>query len=194
MPTLHDETGGVIARFLWLIVIVTVVAGGALYAYGKHQAPLAFEGTHAATNRDAHDPTSVVFTRDATVSVATIVRNDGRLPVTVEGLSLDPAGRGDPLIPVSLGLGDGKTPTPAATTFAPPALDPSSAIGVVITFGVNPDLSCDRVPTSADVIPLPAVELRFSSYGIESTQAVALDAGAPTIEGLTRTRCEAVVS
>ena len=193
MPSLRDETGGVIARFLWLMIIVSVVGGGALYAYGTHQEPLAFEGMHAATNDDTRDPTSVAFGRDAMVSIATIVRNDGRLPVTLEGLTLDPPNHTDPLIPVSLGLGDGRTPTPSATTFSPPALDPSSAIGIVITFGINPNLSCDRIPATGTE-PLPSVQLRFSSYGIESTQAVTLGDGAPTIEGLTRARCTAVVS
>jgi hypothetical protein len=194
MRSLHDETGGVIARLLWMFVIVSVLAGGVLYAYGKNQRPLAFEGTHAAAGTDAHAPTSVAFGRGATVSIATIVRNDGRLPVTLEGLALDPPDRTEPLIPESLGLGDGRTPTPSTITFSPPELEPSSAIGVVITFGVNPSLSCERVPTSATPVALPAVDLRFSSYGIESTQAVALDHGAPTITGFTRSRCEAVAS
>jgi hypothetical protein len=42
-------------------------------------------------------------------------------------------------------------------------------------------------------LPLPPVQLRFSSYGVESVQAVPLEKGAPTIEGLTRDRCEAAV-
>jgi hypothetical protein len=191
-PSVRDETGGIVARLLWFIVVVSVIAGGALYAYGTHQRPFAFEGTHAATTADTHDPATVRFGPNAAVAIATIVRNDGRLPVTLEGLSLDPPGHTDPLIPVSLGLGDGRTPTASATTFSPPALDPSSAIGVVITFGVNPNLSCEHLPATS-ALPLPPVELRFSTYGVESSQAVALDDGAPTITGLTRARCEAAV-
>lgn len=194
MPSLRDETGGVVARLLWLIVVVSVVAGGALYAYGKQQQPLAFEGVHAAIDGDAHGSASVVFARDATVSIATVVRNVGRFPVTLEGLALDPPNRSDALIAVSLGLGDGRTPTPSATTFSPPALDPSSAIGIVITFGVNPNLSCEHVPVRPVPMSLPPVELRFSSYGVESTQAVRLGDGGPTVEGLTRERCQEAVS
>jgi hypothetical protein len=193
MPSLGDERGGVVAKLLVLIVAVSVVAGGALYAYGTHQHPLAFEGSHAATDRDRDDPSSVTFASGATVSVATVVRNEGRLPVTIEGLSLEPPGRTEPMMPVSLGLGDGRTPTPSTTDFAPPALDPSSAIGVVITFGVNPNLSCARFGDEAQRITLPPVELRITSFGIESTQSVALDEDAPAIGGLTRARCEAVV-
>jgi len=191
---LADERGGVVAKFLVLLVVLAVLAGGALYLYGTNQQPLAFDGTHAATGDHERNPATVAVTRGATISIATVLRNVGRLPVTLEGLVEDPPGRDDPFVPISLGLGDGTTPTPSATGFAPPALDPSSGIGVVITYGVNPNLSCTRFTDEpGDTRSLPPVDLRFSSYGVESTQAVPLDTGAPTVEGITRAHCEAVV-
>ena len=195
-PSIREEHGGVVAKFFALVVVLAVLAGGVLYTYGKHQQPLAFDGIHAVTSDGGHDPRSIAFAQGVTVSIATVVRNVGRLPVTLEGLSLDPPPKTEALIPVSLGLGDGRTPIASATTFAPPALDPSSGIGVVVTYGINPSVACSRLPASPDGSsqPLPPVELRFSSYGVESTQLVPLDDGAPTIEGLTRDRCEAVVS
>jgi hypothetical protein len=191
----RDERGGVVAKLLALIVIIAVLGGGALYLYGTNQQPLAFEGTHTATNDNHRNPETVAFARDATISVATVLRNTGRLPITLEGLVEDPPGREDPFVPISLGLGDGTTPTASATGFTPPALDPSVGIGVVITYGVNPNLLCTRFTDKAGAaLSLPPVDLRFSSYGVENTQAVPLDKGAPTVNGLTRARCEAVVS
>jgi hypothetical protein len=191
---IHDEDGGVIAKCFAVVIVLTVLAGGALYTYGKHQQPLAFDGVHTLTSDGGRDPHAVVFARGATVSIATVVRNVGRLPVTLEGLALDPPPRTEAFIPISLGLGDGRTPTPSAMTFAPPALDPSSGIGVVVTYGLNPNVACSQLSAPPAGETLPPVELRFSSYGVESTQLVPLDEGAPTIQGLTRDRCEAILS
>ncbi len=193
-PSVRDEAGGVVAKFFAFAVVLVVLAGGALYTYGKHQQPLAFDGVHAMSGDGEHDPQAVAFAQGTTISIATVVRNVGRVPVTLEGLALDPPDRSDALVPISLGLGDGHSPTLSATTFAPPALEPSSGIGVVVTYGVNPNLSCSQLPAVAADETLPPVELRFSSYGVESTQLVPLDDGAPTIHGLTRDRCQAVVS
>jgi hypothetical protein len=194
-PSLHDERGGVVAKLLGLLVVLAVLAGGALYWYGTEQEPLVFDGVHVATGDHQHDPKTVAFTAGATITVATIVRNVGRLPVTLEGLPADPPGRQDPFVPVSIGLGDGRTATDETAAFTPPTLDPSSGIGVVITFGVNPNLACTRFTgTPSEPLNLPPVTLSFSSYGVESTQAVPLDAGAPRVTGLTRTRCEAAIS
>jgi hypothetical protein len=192
---LADERGGVVAKLLVLIVVLAVLAGGALYLYGIGQQPLAFDGTHVATGDHQRNPETVAVARGATISIATVVRNVGRLPVTLEGLVEDPPNKEDPFVPIDLGLGDGTTPIASTSGFTPPALDPSSGIGVVITYGVNPNLVCARFTDEpGDARPLPPVDLRFSSYGVESTQAVPLDTGAPTIEGLTRANCEAAVS
>jgi hypothetical protein len=193
-PAVRDETGGVVAKFFAFVVVLAVLAAGALYTYGKHQQPLAFDGVHAMSGDGEHDPQAVAFAEGATISIATVVRNVGRVPVTLEGLALDPPDRNDALVPISLGLGDGRSPTLSATTFAPPELEPASGIGVVVTYGVNPNLSCSQLPAVDADETLPPVELRFSSYGVESTQLVPLDDGAPTIHGLTRNRCQAVVS
>lgn len=194
MRSLNDERGGVVAKLLALLVVLAVLAGGSLYVYGTHQEPLAFAGVHVSTSAQQHDPKTVAFARGATIVVATVLRNVGRLPITLEGLVADPPGKDDPFVPVSIGLGDGRTAATTATGFVPPSLDPSSGIGVVITFGVNPNLVCARfTDTPSDPLSLPPVQLRFTSYGVESTQGVPLDL-APKVAGLTRARCEAVVA
>ncbi len=189
---LHDERGGIVAKLLVFIVLLAVLAGGALYIYAKQQRPLALDGTHAVSDGQ-QGPKTVRFAPDVTIAVATVVRNAGRLPITLEGLDVEPPGNDDPIVAVSLGLGDGRTPAASTDAFAPPALNPGAGIGVVITFGVNPNLACTRFGSKAVTLPLPPVQLRYSSYGVESVQAVPLEKGAPTIEGLTRDRCEAAV-
>jgi hypothetical protein len=190
---LHDERGGVVAKLLVFIVVLAVLAGGVLYVYAKQQRPLALDGTHAVSDGQ-QAPKTVRFAPGVTIAVATVVRNAGRLPVTLEGLDVEAPSNDDPMVPVSLGLGDGRTTTASTDTFTPPSLNPGAGIGVVITFGVNPNLSCTRFGSHAATLPLPPVQLRFSSYGVESVQPVPLDKGAPTIEGITRDRCEAAVS
>ncbi len=189
----HDERGGIVAKLLVFIVVLAVLAGGVLYVYAKQQRPLALDGTHALSDGQ-QAPKTVRFAPGVTIAVATVVRNAGRLPTTLEGLDVEPPGNDVPIVPISLGLGDGRTPIASTESFAPPSLNPGAGIGVVITFGVNPNLSCTRFGSKAVTLPLPPVQLRFSSYGVESVQAVPLDKGAPAIEGLTRDRCEAAVS
>jgi hypothetical protein len=191
----HDETGGVFAKILGLLVVLAVLAGAALYLYGKQQQPLSFDGVHVATSDHLRDPSSVAVTRGTEIFVATIVHNDGRLPITLQGLSEATAGKTDPYVPVSMALGDGRTPDPATEGFTPPSLDPGNGIGIVITFQLNPSLACSRfTDTPGGPLPLPPVGLRFASYGVETTQSVPLGKGAPTVEGPTRARCEAAMS
>jgi hypothetical protein len=193
MTTLADERGGVLAKLLLWIVVLAVLAGGALYIYGTHQQPLELgPSVHVASSDGDTQPSTVTVTPGAIVSVATFVYNRGRLPITLEGLGAD-APHDAPLVPVELRLGDGTSTAPAKTAvFTKKALDPGSGIGVLIVYGVNPDLACNRYgdqpgePTS-----LPPVTLRFSSYGIDTTQSIELGRGAPTVAGLTRTQCEA---
>jgi hypothetical protein len=194
MNMLHDERGGVVAKLLGLIVVLALLAGGALYLYAKQQQPLSFDTLHVATSDHERDPGTVPLEPGASIYVATFIHNDGRLPVTLEGLSQDPLAKDDPFVPLTIGLGNGKTPTPEPAGFDPPALDPGDGIGVVIAFAVNPVLACSRfTDTPSEPLALPPVELRFTTYGVETTQVVPLGKGAPTIDGLTRSRCEAAL-
>jgi len=191
---LHDERGGVVAKLLGLIVVLALLAGGALYVYAKQQQPLSFAEVHVGTGDHDRDPATVRVKRGASIYVATIVHNDGRLPVTLEGLSEDPLGKDDPFVPLTIGLGDGETPSPSAAGFQPWSLDPGEGLGIVITFAVNPELSCARfTDVPSEPLALPPVELRFTSYGVETTQSLPLGKGAPRVERLTRNRCEAAI-
>jgi len=97
----------------------------------------------------------------------------------------------DAYVPVSLELGDGKTPKPANGAFDPPSLDPGTGIGVVVTYAINPNLECGHFGDApSDPTPFPSLPVRLSSYGVDTTQTIALDQGAPTVSGITKNTCE----
>jgi len=180
------------AKVLGLLVIVAVIASAALYMYGRHQQPLALGDLIVAPTNDGPRGGAVVLDADGQLQYATIVRNTGRLPVTLEGVAV-PDGKPTPLIVTSMGLGDGSDPT-AAAVFAPVDLNPGSGVGVVVTLGVNPAYPCARLgDRPAATLVLPSLAVRFSSYGVTSTQALAAD-NAPVVTGLTRASCEAATT
>jgi hypothetical protein len=190
MSRLADEDGGVIAKLLGILLVLAVCASAALYVYGKHQQPLSLQGAHAATGDGQRGPATVGVTKGSAVYVATIVHNDGRLPVTLDGLAPGAIGPTDAYVPISLALGDGKTPKPSSAAFVPPSLGPGTGIGVVVTYTINPNLACERfTETPSDPTPLPPVPLRLSSYGVDTAQTVPLAQGAPTVSGITKTSC-----
>jgi hypothetical protein len=181
------QSGGAIAKVLVFLLLAALVVSVGLYAYGNVQQPLTMDAlTPAPAN--AGPGRTVQLDGDGELRVATVVRNDGRLPVTIEGV--DPSGATtDPLVVTSLELGDGADPS-AAAVFSPVSLDRGAGVGVVLTFGVNPDFPCDRLTGDAGAQPLPPVTLRFSSYGVDGTQMIVAD-HPPSVTGLTRSVCEA---
>lgn len=190
MTALAGERGGVVTKLLAILLVLGIIATAALYIYGKRQQPLSADGVHVATSDGGRQPATVGIAPGRSVYVATIVRNDGRLPVTLEGLA--PAtSPTDAYVPVSIELGDGKTPKPANGAFAPPSLDPGTGIGVVVTYAINPNLECGHFGDApSDPTPFPSLPVRLSSYGVDTTQTIALDQGAPTVSGITKNTCE----
>jgi hypothetical protein len=177
------ESGGAVAKLLVALVMIAVLASAALYVYGTRQRPLEL-GNAVPAPANAGSGSSVRLDPDGTLRVATIVRNDGRLPVTLQGLGDQPSG---PLVATSLGLGDGHDPTSAAA-FAPMALDPGTGVGIVLVFAPDPG-ECARLgddPSTA--MPFPAVALRFSSYGVAATDTVRPE-DAPAVVGMTSDVC-----
>jgi hypothetical protein len=183
MLRLMRESGGALAKLLVSLLLIGVVASAVLYVYATRQRPLRL-GKAVPAPANASDDSSVTIDADGTLRVATVVRNDGRLPVTLEGLGDQPAG---PLVATSLGLGDGHDATSAAA-FTPTALTPGTGLGIVVVFTLD-DTACaglDDEPTAA--IAFPAVALRFSSYGVAATDTVRPE-DAPAVIGVTRDVC-----
>jgi hypothetical protein len=189
---LRAEDGGVLAKTLGLLLIVVLLGAGAMYVYGKRQQPLSVgDATIRATDVDAG---SITLTPDGHVYVAVIVRNDGAFPVTLLGLDDAPAPRDQPYVATNIGLGDGKTANPSsAAAFTSVALKPGAGVGIFVVFEANPGLACARVADTAEASTVfPPIPLRFSTYGVESTQPVEIP-DAPTIQGFTRAQCEDAV-
>jgi hypothetical protein len=181
------QSGGATAKLLGLLLVVALLASAALYAYGANQQPLALGALTAGAKNLGRDTTAVTLDRDGALRFAAIVRNAGRLPITLEGVAT-PTGKPQPLIVASIGLGDGADPA-AAAVFTPVALDPGTGIGIVIEFAMNPFYPCDRLGNDpSQALPLPPMPLRFSSYGITGTQMLE-SADAPVVVGLTRKVC-----
>jgi hypothetical protein len=177
------ESGGALAKLLVTLVVIAVLVSAALYVYGTRQRPLEL-GRAVPARANAASGSSVTLDADGTLRVATVVRNDGRLPVTLEGLGDQPRG---PLVATSLGLGDGHDPRSAAA-FAPMALDPGTGVGIVLVFAPDPG-ACARLGDDATVaMPFPAVVLRFSSYGVTATDTVRPE-DAPAVVGMTTDVC-----
>lgn len=184
-----NQSGGATAKLLGLLLVVAVVASAALYLYARHQQPLALGDISVHSANDGPVDSTVVLDADGQLRVATIVRNTGRLPVTLEGVAA-PSGKAEPLIVTSIGLGDGSDPT-AAVTFAPVGLDPGTGVGIVVVVGVNPAYPCARLgQRPQETLPLPAIAMRFSSYGVTTTQTLAPE-DAPAVTGVTRASCTA---
>jgi hypothetical protein len=190
VTSLAGDRGGVMTKLLGILLVLGICATAALYIYGKRQQPLSAEGAHVATSDGGRRPAAIGIAPGRSVYVATIVRNDGPLPVTIDGLAPAPSAPTDAYVPVSIELGDGKRPQPTSVAFAPPSLDPHTGIGVVITYALNPDLACARFGDApSDPAPLPPMPLRLSSYGVDTTQSLTLP-GPPTVSGITRASCE----
>lgn len=182
---MRSQAGGAIAKLLVVMLLLVVAAIAVLFAYGRRQQPLAIGEPHLVTAAGPARGPTVALAPDGQVLVATMVRNTGRLPVRLEGLAVSVAA-GEPLVASSIGLGNGRDPTSAAA-FTPVALDPGEGIGVVLTYTVDPAFPCASATGEAALAP---AVVRFSSYGVASTQALPWSEPVPTATGLTRAACE----
>ena len=192
MTRLHSEDGGIIAKILGLMLIVVLIAAGAMYVYGKRQQPLAID--RVALRATETGNRGVVLAKDGRVYLATIVHNDGTLPITLQGLDDTTPPHSQPYVATSIGLGDGKTTNPAGSaTFTAVALKPGAGVGIFVVYEPNPGLTCAGYDdTAGRPTAFPPIPLRFSSYGVESTQSVEVPDG-PSVQGFTRAQCEAAV-
>lgn len=189
MRRIGDQHGGVLAKTLALLLIVMLLGAGAMYVYGKRQQPLSVDSAtlHATDTATG----TLLLAPDGRVYVATIVHNDGVFPVTLLGLDETPAPHDQPYAASSIGLGDGKTANPAAAAaFTSVALKPGAGVGIFVVYEPNPGLTCANATNSPSrATPFGPIPLRFSTYGVESTQAIEIP-DAPEVAGFTRAQCE----
>lgn len=200
LTTVNHESGGAVTKLLVVVFLVLVAASGAMYVFLRGDDPLALSpeatvGVNRALRRtDVPSDATVTLVRGAEVYVATFVRNDGRFPVTFEGLG--DLGEVDdvPYIPVEIRLGDGNEPDPEGTAvFTPQTLDPGEGIGVLVIYTPNPDLLCQLLPdeaagrgTTIDGFPVEG-----SSYGVSFAQQLRAAEPYATVAPASRAECEA---
>lgn len=197
------ETGGIATKLLIGVFVLAVVGSVAMYLFLRNDEPLALSPTANVdmnkTLRDAEVPedADVVLVRGGEVYVATFVRNDGRFPVTFEGLG--DLGEVDdvPYIPVDIRLGDGAEADPSGTAaFTSQTLDPGEGVGVLVIYTPNPDLICQLLPddaagrgTAIDGFPVTG-----TVFGVSFDEDLAASEPWATVAPASRAECEASFS
>ena len=139
----------------------------------------------------------MAFVSGGRVYVATFVKNTGRLPLTLEGLERSETGTSSLYAPVGMFRSDGQSTDPElASPFEPVSLDPGAGLGVLVVFGPNPELVCDRLPTpgSGGGQSIASFPVRFTSYGVPVTQQVSTDAPFVEVTTPTKDECRQVVA
>jgi hypothetical protein len=200
LTTVNRETGGIVTKLLIGLFTLAVVGSVVAYLFLRNDTPLALAPAAAVGVNPAlqdgglTDDGAVTMVPGGQVYLATVVRNDGRFPVTLEGLGELGEIDAVPYIPVELRLGDGATPDPEGTAvFSAQTLDPGEGIGVLVTYAPNPVLKCQILPeeavgkgTTIDGFPLAA-----RVYGVTFTQDLQASDPFARIAPVTQEECEA---
>jgi hypothetical protein len=127
------------------------------------------------------------------IYVATTVRNEGTLPITITGLGTPPDEEQTPYIPVELHLGDGKTADPANTSgFEPTKLNPGTGIGILVVFAANAKLICSVFTDTSEGsgTEIRSFTLKYTTYGIPDSQTLDVGHTLVAVARPTRTECE----
>jgi len=192
---MHRDEGGIALRLILWALVLAVVLSAALFLFVRMQEPLAFgeEATVRVTEARG-GPSAVQVTKDGRIWVATFLRNEGNLPVTIEGLAL--ADDTESLyVPISLALGDGTTASPgAAASSWPLALDPGAGVGILVEYAMNASLDCSGFGADpGDRVALAALTIRASGYAVPFTQTVRADPPFARILEPSRDQCRRAV-
>jgi hypothetical protein len=203
MIRLRDQRGGALTKLLATLLVLALLASAALFVYTRSQDPLAlgvdaFVGynTVLADHGTPTDPV-VKLEPNGQIYVATTVRNDGTLPVTITGLGTPPDEEQTPYIPVELHLGDGKTADPASTSgFEPQKLNPGTGIGILVVFAANAKLICSVFTDTSEGsgTEIRSFTLKYTTYGIPDSQTLDVGHTLVAVARPTRTECEQALS
>jgi hypothetical protein len=202
MMGLSEERGGALTKLLATLLVLALLASGGLFLYTRSQDPLTL-GTDATVGFDdalaehgtPTDPT-VKLEPNGQIYLATTIRNDGSLPITLTGLAQASDEEQTPYIPVELHLSDGKTTDPDNTaTFTSQSLDPGTGVGVLIVFAANAKLICSLFTDTSEGggTEIRSFTLTYTTYGIPDSQT--LDVGRPlvTVARPTREECDQAI-
>ena len=193
------ERGGALAKLLGTLFVLLLLVSAGLFIYTRTQNPLSVSEDAAIGFNDAlsdhGDATQplVKLEPNGQIYLATTVRNDGNLPITITGLGEPPDEEQTPYIPVDLFLGDGKSTDPdAATSFAPTKLTPGTGVGILIQYAANSKLICSLFTDTSEGsgTEIRAFTLKYTTFGIPDTQTLDLGRGFADVARPTRTECE----
>jgi len=200
MTRLRDREGGALTKVLATLLVLALLASAALFVYTRSQDPLAV-GVDASVGYNAvladhgtpSDPL-VKLEPNGQIYLATTVRNEGSLPITITGLGQPPADEQTPYVPVELHLGDGKTADPAGSTsgFEPTRLNPGTGIGVLVVFAANSKLICSVFTDTSEGsgTEIRSFTLKYTTYGIPDSQTLDVGHTLVAVARPTRTECE----
>jgi len=200
MTRLPDQRGGALTKVLATLLVLALLASAALFVYTRSQDPLALSVDptvgYNAVLADHGTPTDplVKLEPNGQIYLATTVRNEGSLPVTITGLGQPPSDEQTPYIPVELHLGDGKTADPVAGTsgFEPVRLNPGTGIGILVVFAANSKLVCSVFTDTSEGsgTEIRAFTLKYTTYGIPDSQTLDVGHTLVSVARPTRTECE----
>ena len=171
-----------------------ILASAVLFVYVRVQEPLAWGERTVRAVRAGGDADTLRLHPGTTVYVAGFLRNEGRMPVKVQGLSGDDE-PGSLLVATSLALGDGATAKPdAAATFEPITIDPGEGVGIFVTYEVNGALDCSAFTNDpGEPWQLRRIAVHVSAYAMPFDQTVTATPPFARVEAPTRDRCRAAV-
>ena len=194
----RDERGGALTRLLATLLILALLASGGLFVYTRTQDPLSI-GADASIGFNAvladHGPDAspvVQLEPNGQIYVATVIRNDGSLPITLTGLGPPSDEEQTPYIPVDVRLGDGKTTDPdAAADLTSKELGSGEGVGILVTYAANPKLICSLFTDSSEGsgTEIRSFTIRYTTFGIPDTQTLDLGRPLATVARPTRTEC-----
>jgi hypothetical protein len=193
-----DERGGVVLRLIATLFVLLLLATVGLFIYTRTQDPLSVNEATIGFNAVLadHGPSDapvVQLEPNGQIFVATIIHNDGSLPITITGLGPPSDEEQTPYIPVAMDLGDGKTADPgAATTLTPTKLASGSGLGVLVTYAANPNLLCSLFTDTSEGsgTEIRSFTIRYTTFGIPATQTLDVGRALATVARPTRAECD----
>lgn len=192
-PGAGRQEGGAFNKLLVTLLFLGVSASAGMFVYVKSTEPLASGEAVVGVNDVLGDPTSrLTLEPNGQIYVATIVRNTGRLPVTLEGLGASDGTAQLPYVPVEMRLGNGTTPDPeASAVFTPTRLDPGTGIGILVVFAPDPGLPCGLfTEAQGSGFEYGDISVRFTTYGVGGSQTLGFDEAFFTVARPTQEACE----
>jgi hypothetical protein len=199
MGPIGGERGGALGRLLGTLLVLILLASAGLFIYTRTQNPLGVDENAAIgfnsvlADHGTGSPPVVKLEPNGQMYLATTVRNDGSLPITITGLGQPPDEEQTPYIPVGLFLGDGTSTDPnAAVPFTATKLEPKTGVGVLVQYAANSKLICSLFTDTSEGsgTDIETFTLKYTTFGIPDSQTLDVGHALAAVARPTRTECE----